>query len=367
MKVLYISHHRQRSGSGEAARNYLRSLKAAGIEVSAKPIKLAGDLDNVPEDIRRMEETSSENCEVCIQHVLPHYLDYNGNFRKNIAVLITETVGWENSGWASYVNTMDEVWVPNADAKKYANIIPPIKVVPHASNLSKFDSVKPLKIPELEGGYTFYYIGEHNRRKRISAFIEAFHLEFSSNEPVNILLKVHKPNKPAQETFKEVVDLCNQIKSGLKLYPDVSRYHSEIVMAQYMSDQEILSLHKACDCFVLTSYGEAWSYPTFDAAALGKQVIAPCFGGPKDFLKSSTNHQLTNGDFVPCIGSNETFQFLNTGREEWYSVDLQQLRYEMRQAYVDYLDGYNQKTPLDMTKYSYKQVGELMKEKISEN
>jgi glycosyltransferase involved in cell wall biosynthesis len=366
MKVLYISHHRQRSGSGEAARNYIRSLLAVGVEVAAKPILLQGDLDvkDLPEDIRKAEETSSEGCEVCIQHVLPHYLDYNGNFRKNIAILITETIGWENSGWNHFVNTMDEVWVPNRDAKVHAKILPKIKVVPHACDVNRFKDVKPAIIPELEGSYTFYYVGEHNRRKRISAFVEAFHLEFASNEPVNILLKVYQPNKPGHETFNEVVQLCNQIKTGLKLYQDTSRYHNELIMANYMSDSELLSLHKACDCFVLSSYGEAWSYPTFDAMALGNSVIAPNFGGPADFLPD-LRHSLIGGEFTPCIGSMDTFNYLNTGREEWYSIKIQHLREAMRAHYMKW--GRREAYYPRHTDYSFYNIGNRMVEAINEN
>jgi glycosyltransferase involved in cell wall biosynthesis len=369
MKVLYISHHRQRSGSGEAARNYIRSLLAVGVEVAAKPILLQGDLDvkDLPEDIRKAEETSSEGCEVCIQHVLPHYLDYNGNFRKNIAILITETIGWENSGWNHFVNTMDEVWVPNTDAKNnFQHLIKPtIKCIPHAADLNRYNNVKPAIIPELEGGYTFYYVGEHNRRKRISAFIEAFHLEFSSNEPVNILLKVYQPNKSGYETFNELVQLCNQIKTGLKLYQDVSRYHNELIMANYMSDNDLLALHKACDCFVLSSYGEAWSYPAFDAMALEKAVIAPNNGGPKEFLKSNPNCYLVDGAMTPCIGSMETFNYLNTGREEWYSVHINKLRAAMRHAYICNRERYMKALGLEI--YSHSSIGHKMKKAINEN
>ncbi len=367
MKVLYISHHRQKSGSGEAARNYIRSLRAVGIEVSAKPICLGGDLDvrELPEDIRQAETTSSQNCEVCIQHVLPHYLDYNGNFRKNIAVLITETVGWEESGWDTFVNMMDEVWVPNYDAKTFAKITPNVKVIPHACDVNRYNDISPLVIPELEDGYTFYYVGEHNRRKRISAFVEAFHLEFGSNEPVNILLKVYQPGRQPHETFKEVVDLCNQIKTGLKLYPDTSRYHSELIMANYMTDQELLSLHKACDCFVLSSYGEAWSYPSFDAAALGNQVVAPINGGPKDFLCDYNGGYLVGGSFTPCIGSNETFNFLNTGREKWFAVDINNLRHTMRSAYNNRDVKFTMHSMSD--RYSFEKIGKEMERAINEN
>lgn len=333
---------------------------AAGIEVSAKPVLLNGDLshDELPDEIKKAETTSSKDCEVCIQHVLPHYLDFNGNFKKNIAVLITETVNWEESGWVNYINTMDEVWVPNTDAKDFSIISPPIKVIPHACDINRYNNIQPAKIPELEGGYTFYYIGELNRRKRINAFIEAFHLEFSSNEPVNILLKVYKPGVHPHEVFQETVKLCNDIKTGLKLYNDVSRYHSELIMANYMPDKDLLSLHKACDCFVLSSYGEAWSYPAFDAMALGNEVIAPWSGGPKDYLE---NESLVGGDYIPCIGSMETFPFLNSGRESWYSVDIECLRETMRKMY-------NKKTePFSShLNYSFEKVGQLMKEAINE-
>lgn len=366
MKVLYISHHRQRSGSGEAARNYIRSLQAVGVDVAAKPVLLSGDInhDELHPDIQKAEESSSENAEVCIQHVLPHYMDYNGNFRKNIGVLITETVGWEHSGWNHFLNTMDEVWTPNHTAMFTAHLKPKVKIVPHACDLNRYSNIKPAIIPELEGGYTFYYIGEHNRRKRISAFVEAFHLEFQSNEPVNILLKVYKPNQPAHQTFQEVEAECNQVKTGLKLYKDIGRYHRELIMANYMSDKDILALHKACNCFVLSSYGEAWSYPTFDAMALGNDVVAPDNGGPKDFLNGYYHRELVEGSYTPCIGSMETFDFLNTGREDWYSVSIPDLRRSMRKMYNRRILRSQPARHLD---FSFDKVGQRMLEAINEN
>ena len=79
MKVLYLGNWRDGTGWGNAAQGYILSLDAAGIDVVPRHIKLNDREIEVPERILELERRSHKNCDVVIQHVLPHYLDYNGS------------------------------------------------------------------------------------------------------------------------------------------------------------------------------------------------------------------------------------------------------------------------------------------------
>ena len=84
MKVLYIGCYRDGTGWAQAAVDYILSMDAAGIDVVPRPVKLNERKPELPQRILELEKKSDKNCDVCVQHVLPHMLDYNGRFKKNI-------------------------------------------------------------------------------------------------------------------------------------------------------------------------------------------------------------------------------------------------------------------------------------------
>ena len=91
MKVLYIGHYRDVSGWARAATDYILAMDRAGIDVVCRPVKLNESVAPVDPRIEELESKDSSGCNICIQHVLPHHLDYNGRFEKNIALYATET------------------------------------------------------------------------------------------------------------------------------------------------------------------------------------------------------------------------------------------------------------------------------------
>ena len=311
MKVLYIGCYRDGTGWANAAQGYILSLDAVGIEVVPRFIKLNNNNPEIPKRIETLEKNSSKGCDITIQHVLPHQLKFQGHFKKNICLYVAETDHCKNNIWPERINLMDEAWVPNRFmAEKFSvnsNTITPHRIIPHAFDLSKYQQTyEPLNIEYLKNKFVFYYIGEISRRKNIGALLKAFHLEFSPEEDVEILIKGHLPGgASAEESQGHLTELSNKVKDGLKLYPDNSLYHKEVFICDYLSDEEIMKIHATCDCFASASFGEAWGIPIFDAMAMGKTPICVKFGGPEDFLGKG-------GYFVEsrkehCFGAIDTF------------------------------------------------------------
>lgn len=179
MKVLYIGCYRDGTGWAQAAIDYILSMDAAGIDVVPRPVKLNSRQVDLPEKIIELENKSDAGCDICIQHVLPHMMDFNGRFKKNIGLYATETDNFKRSIWPERINQMDEAWVINNEMKlssENSGVNIPIKVIPHACNVSKFTKeYQEVQIPP-DGAdkFVFYTVAEFGRRKNLSSLLELF-------------------------------------------------------------------------------------------------------------------------------------------------------------------------------------------------
>ena len=372
MKLLYIGCYRDGTGWAHAAQNYILSLDAAGVDVVPRFIKLNQNNSPIPSRIEELEGKSDKHCDYVVQHVLPHHMHYDGNFKKNIGLYVTETSHCKNTCWPERVDLMDQAWVPNnfmaKESSVNSGIIAPHYVVPHACDINKYQQEyeKP-KIPELRNKFVFYYIGEINRRKNIPTLLKAFHLEFSPEEDVAIVIKAHAPGQSAQQSEAILSDMAANVKNGLKLYKEKDFYHREIFITDYISDEQIMSLHSSFDCFVSASLGEAWGIPVFDAMAMGKTPICTDTGGPRDFLKSGGGY-LVKSEEEPCFGMVETFDEIYVANENWDKPSIFDLRSCMRKAFEDRADKEirAEKGVEESYKYSYADVGSIMKDILEE-
>lgn len=368
MKILYLGHYREASGWGQAARDYILAMDSVGIDVVPRCVYVGNPTAQLPNRIIELEKKSSKNCDICIQHVLPQLMVYNGNFKKNIALFASETDTLIPSNWAQYINMMDEAWVINSimayEYQTELNI--PIHVVPHACDVNKYKkNHKPLDIPELDGNFVFYFIGELNRRKNLAALVRAFHVEFHNTEPVSLLIKVGCPGLSQEQIVQNVVDMCTTTKKHLKLYPSVDMYKDEIILPVKLSEDEMGSLHKTGHCFVMPSHGEAWCIPAMDALGYGNPVISTYGTGMDDFVVDGENGFIAESSLEPCFGMSDTFTWLNTGWENWRSVNIESLKKNMRKCYEELDKKIKQHAAETPNKFSYEVVGNRIKELLS--
>jgi len=227
---LLITHHGYNGNTGwsRVGQDIVLALDMAGYDVVPVPILLNESSSNIHPRIVELENKSQKNIDTIINVVLPHHLEYNGNF-KNIAYYFSETDNLPIE-WSSKLELMDELWVPNTSmviAARNAGITKPIHVVKPPIDTSKYERVYS-KIPDLEsklaGDFSFLFVGDLQRRKNLSGVIKAFHTEFQTNEPVSLVIKSTKFNTSAQEQESIVRKIAQEIKNGLKLYPNQNDY-----------------------------------------------------------------------------------------------------------------------------------------------
>ena len=373
MKVLYIGHYKETGGWAQAATDHIIALDAAGVDVVCRNVTLTADKQVLHPKILELEKKSSDGCDICIQHVLPHHLVGTKSFRKNIAFLEAETNEIKELCWFEHLKQMDEIWVANHDLKKSFgedfNI--PIHVVHHPCNTEKYKKrYREFSLPVADSKFKFYFVGDFNDRKNLEAVVSCFHSEFDPAENAILLLKVKKFAKPPEELKAMVDDFLLRTKASLRMFKNIESYNKDIVITEDMSESDLMSFHQYCDCFVCPSHGEAWSIPSFDAMAFGNTPICSNFGGPKEFITSDDKiGKLIDGSFRVCKSVDSAFPDMFTAREYWLQPDEKQIRQAMRAYYEDWKsDPISHKIKAaaegikTAEKFSHENIGSKMKE-----
>lgn len=379
MKVLYIAHYREFGGWSQAAVDQMLALDSVGIDVVCRNITLTSDREEIHPKIKEFEAKDSSGCDICIQHVLPHHLVGTDHFKKNIAFLEAESLSIKGLTWFSHLQMMDQVWVANQDLKDSLDkdqLGVPVKVVHHATDVKKYKkSYKQINLSDVQDTFKFYYAGDLNDRKNIECISTCFHSEFDRSEDVSLLLKVNKFGMDPEALHQMLDNILRETKTKLRVN-DVDSYKKEAVITIQISNEEMCSLHKLCDCFLLPSHGEAWSIPSLDAMGFGNTPICSNFGGPKEFINKDDKNTgtLIDGVFSCCKCSDSAFPDMFTAREYWFQPCEKQIRETMRYYYESYKKDpvAHKKNSIEaglamVEKFSHKNIGEAMLEVLNES
>jgi len=333
MNILFVGPYRQSDGWGYAAREYIRALRLTKYNLCVRPVymnsqKSYEDFDEFTD----LENRKFESYDIIIQNCLPHMFRRYGDAQtKNIGLSYFETSTILPTPWPLSINTMDEIWVTSSFERRTllnSMVKIPINVVhiptDHTKYEKEYEYFKPLENHKDE--FKFYYIGELSERKDVSTLIAAFHREFHPNEKVRLVLKVNQVGLDEQTVLFNINRLISQIRRSLNL----SSYKEDVVITKYLTQDELFSLHKSCDCFVMPSSGEAFSMPTFDAMMCGNLILI-------NKNSSITQYECGTGIRVdshecPAIVDNKPLPFLYTGRDTWYKISMLDLQKKMRRA-----------------------------------
>lgn len=343
MKVLYIGVYKDGTGWGNAAQNNILALDKVGVDVVPRSVTLNPPDDNVdiPARILELEENDESGCDVCIQHVLPHIMEHHGTFNKNIGIYYSETSHFRHTSWAEHLSMMDQLWVANqsmVSAARNSHVMAPIAVVPLCCDPSVYSQhYKPYPLPDTEGKFVFYTMGTLTRRKNLVGLLKAFHLEFTPDEPVCMIVKGNLTGKSPMEANRQLKATIEEVKRSLRLYPNTADYLNEIIITQWLNEEKMMRLHKTGDCFVMPSYGEAWGMPGFDAMAMGNAVILTDEGGPAEYVEHMKTGVLIPSRQEPVFIRPDEAPVPNlwTSDENWSAPDIRTLRNQMREVYQD--------------------------------
>lgn len=215
---------------------------------------------------------------------------------------------------------LDALIVPSdhcVEAARKGGITIPIHKVPHTLGVHAWNTPTPDR-PH-DDRYRFYYIGSWNARKNPEGALRAYCRSFRPDDGACLSLKLTGTDALRFEVEEIVRD--EERAAGRTVTEDFTR-PDVVVSAGYLSDSAVRMWHGWGDCFVSTHRGEAWGQAAFEAACMGKPIIATAWSGMLEFLSEERGDVLVPPtSLVPVTGMSGLIQF---GRDQlWAEPDLE--------------------------------------------
>lgn len=349
--ILYIGPYRQNDGWGRAARDYILSINETNNNIHCQPIYMSNNIDaDIDTKIKYLENNQLSQYDIVIQNVLPMMMTKTHLY--NIGLLFIENQNFSSTSIYN-LNLMDEIWVSSSIEKQSlvdGGVNVPIKIIGHALEIQK--NQKTIFADAIDDYYKFYFVGEYIQRKNIKDLVIAFHLEFDITEPVSLVLKL----SGSGDNFHETVQKNLQ---NIKLRLRTKKYfHNEILITNRLAEDQMSSLHNSCDCFVITSYGEAFCRPAAEALCHGNYLISSSNIGILDYVKEEDMNVVDCYPSPVILDNPETMAQLDiyNGNETWYMPNILDLRKKMRSAFENRKK--NKNSDFYTKEFSYKNIGQ---------
>jgi len=390
MKLNYYGPVGRETGYSRAAQDYLECLLAAGIDLNILPVLdgketfLEERYHNLLPYVNREDAKDPAWPDVIIIHAIPYGLDLFLSDPqapppevKRVGITTWETSKLPEKSATDLIKMLDQIWVPSefcSDAfKRSVNYTDfhKLRVVPHSID-GQFWKPRSSErhLQGVDEPYTFYTILTWLERKNPVGLLKAYLTEFTEDD--NVLLRIRTPGY----NVKDIEELARCLR--LDYLPPVE------IVGEYLNETQLRDLHYYSDCYVTCARAEGWGLGAFEAAALGKPVIATDFSGLKDFLRDYGNRELIPWFWTPAYtpesasnnsleiaGLSITPRFHNDhigiqGDQSWAEPSLGHLKSAMRSVYTKLETGVVCDGLQILDKYSYEKVGTLMKKNLED-
>lgn len=323
-----------RSGYAEWSRNYILSLIQTGVPVTLAVPTFDKQLPAHTDDIQKILPYINKDIDynVVISWLTPNVAAQIFKQEKTDVKKVIFTL-WETSrlpdSWVTDINTsVDECWLPgkwNEEIFKNSGVTVPLHNFAYPLNFDNYNiDAKLINTPFDSKSYVFYFISQWTERKNFVDLLEAYWHAFSKDDNVALIIKTHIRSSSKEEECK-LADLVTSIKQR-------GKYQSTapiILLTDLLSTDQMLALHKTCDCYVSASRGEGLGLGMIEAGLFGNTVITNTFGEHSSYVTEETAY-LYNHSLRPVTGMGGPFY---TSDQLWAQPDVHGLATEMREAY----------------------------------
>lgn len=291
------------TGYGIAARGYLSGLRQAGVPLTWTPMVVGNSWDQWLEPRTAREYDDPEFADLCnrpveydtvIVHLLPRYYRRWRQLEpthKMIGFAVWETPKIPLS-WHDDLRAMDGLltvsqWNRKAFEASVSNR--PVGVVPHVPPPES--ATQPLSIPGVtDCDYLFYSIGNWTERKGMDLTLESYLQAFTADDPVVLLLKTRRWDESRIRwggIFRDVLGRWLTVDRAVTRARGRFKHPPRVLLVtDELSAHEMAGLHARGDCYVSLNRGEGWGMGSYEAACVGRPVIATGYGAPLEYLSA---------------------------------------------------------------------------------
>ncbi len=291
-KILVRGPALSRSGYGEHCRSVLRALRSDNrneiylLNVGwghsgwiAEDTEERDWIDDLIMRTARAVQSGVRDFATSIQVQLPS--EWQKLCEHNIGVTAGVETTKATEEWSKACLEMDRVLVPSQHSKNCFSeqAQENIEVINFPARKLKTKKVDF----NVETNFNFLTVAQWNPRKNLEQTITSFVQEFQ-NEEVGLIIKTGVAGGSHIDRY--------QIKERLEMLLNHAVQNRKCKVYLFhgsLSDEEMVSLYKNknISAYITTSHGEGFGLPVFEAAQHGIPVIAPNWGGIKDFSGDS--------------------------------------------------------------------------------
>ena len=239
--------------------------------------------------------------EFYIDGCLPQMPSRNKKYDKSIAftMMETETI---HKDFINKCNFYDAIFVPcewNLKTFKKFGIKRPIYKVPLGVDINLYtpngDSYN--FISEKENKFIFFSLFGWSKRKGCDILLRSFIRKFGNNP--NVILVVASRMWGSEEASRNrmILEEMNSYakQEGYKKLPS-----NIIHIGTGFEEEEMPSLFRGSDCFILPTRGDSFGLPLIEAAACEIPIITTNHGGQLEYLDSKTSTFIDIEGFEDC-------------------------------------------------------------------
>lgn len=328
-EILWRSPLFNSSGYAEEQNHFLDALRPYPLRIKVDPMDSPPSLDLYPSAMKTYLMSLQTQQ---IKSPLIHYQAAPATdlLHPVAPISIARTMFETNTiheSWVEILNEMTEIWVPsefNRETFASAGVKDEkIKILPEPLDENKYNPLHVLPYPlQVTTSFKFLSVFDWSPRKGWEVLLRAYFEEFSEDDDVSLILKVSKINEPNTNPYTKIKQLTTKL--GLKKLPHIH------IIQDYLSQEEMISLYAAVDCFVLPSRGEGWGRPYMEAMAMELPTIGTRWSGQQAFMKDDNSYLINIDGLIPVDPNGMPAHFHG---HKWADPSVDHLKFLMRYVY----------------------------------
>jgi glycosyltransferase involved in cell wall biosynthesis len=280
-------------GYGSSSANIARELKKNGLSVS----------------------TSYEGQDICLMYHNPYSLLRVQSPYKILYTMFESTKLPED--WKPYLEAADEIWTPSKFCQKlFEDAGFKAEVVPLGYDNMVFTAKEREDKEAKHEEFVFLHYDAFNLRKGFLEVFEAFRREFDPNEPVRMIFKSSRKNRPDMSPV------------GIPILPEM--YPNITCIFDPWTPQQLRDLCYMSDCFVFPSRGEGFGLTPLEAMATGIPAVVPNAHGIADYFDVNYMYESVVEGSIPAV--TQRYKGVDIGNMVKVSID--ELRKTLRWIYT---------------------------------